>query len=227
MSRVRERGVVVAIDGPAGAGKSSVSRRVAAALGYTLVDTGAMYRAVGFVAKARGVSLDDAEGLGRIAESLDLAFEPGESEQRVIIEGTDRSHEIRHPDISAAASLVSRHVPVRAALVAVQRRLGAEGGVVLEGRDIGTVVFPDAEAKVFLTASPEERASRRVAELVEKGHEVDYDETLAQIRERDALDENREIAPLKPAQDAVSVDSTGADLDTIVRQIVAFVRTRL
>jgi cytidylate kinase len=223
----RPRGVVVAIDGPAGAGKSSVSRRVAKALGYALVDTGAMYRAVGYVATARGVSLDDDAALGEIARSLDLAFIPDDAEQRVIIEGADRTHEIRHPEMSAAASRVSRHVPVREALVAVQRRLGAEGGVVLEGRDIGTVVFPDAEAKIFLTASPEERAKRRVAELTEKGLPVDYTETLRQIRERDSLDENREVAPLRPATDAVSVDSTGAVLDEIVAHIVGIVRARL
>lgn len=223
----RPRGAVVAIDGPAGAGKSSVSRRVAAALGYTLVDTGAMYRAVGLVARERGVSLDDGVALGDIAETLDLRFAPGDGEQRVIVEGVDRTLDIRHPEISAAASRASRHVPVREALVAVQRRLGAEGGVVLEGRDIGTVVFPDAEVKIFLTASPEERASRRVAELEQKGLPVDYDETLSQIRERDALDESREVAPLKPAVDAVPVDSTGAQIDTIVSRIVALVHATI
>lgn len=225
MSR-RERGVVVAIDGPAGAGKSTASRRVAERLGYTLVDTGAMYRSVALAALDRSLDLDDAEVMGELARVLDLALESRPNGSvRVFVDGRDVSELIREPRISAASSRVSRHGSVREALVAQQRKLGAEGGVVLEGRDIGTVVFPSAEVKVFLTASAEERARRRVAELVAKGHDVDYAETLTQIRERDALDEGRELAPLRPADDALRLDSTDLGLDEVVDRIVAAVRT--
>lgn len=190
-----------------------------------MVDTGAMYRAVGLVALDTKVSLDDAVGLGEIANSIDLALEgrPNGS-VRVFVDGRDVSDAIREPRVSQAASLVSRHEAVRTSLVALQRKLGAEGGVVLEGRDIGTVVFPDAEVKVFLTASPEERARRRVAELLAKGHDVDYDDTLAQMRERDGLDEGRELAPLRPADDALRLDSTNLGLDEVVDRVVAAVR---
>lgn len=222
----RERGVVIAIDGPAGAGKSTVSRRMADRLGYTLVDTGAMYRSVAYAAIERGLSLDDAAAMGELSRTLDLAFEgrPNGS-VRVFVDGRDVSDAIRDPRISTASSRVSRHPAVRDALVEQQRRLGAAGGVVLEGRDIGTVVFPDAEVKVFLTASPEERARRRVAELVAKGHDVEYADTLAQILERDALDEGREVAPLKPAADALLLDSTDLGLDEVVERICAKVRS--
>lgn len=221
----RERGVVVAIDGPAGAGKSTASRRVADRLGYTLVDTGAMYRSVAYVAIDRGLDLDDEKAMGELARTLDLAFEGRPNGTvRVFVDGRDVSDAIREPRISTASSRVSRHPSVRDALVEQQRRLGLDGGVVLEGRDIGTVVFPEAEVKVFLTASPEERARRRVAELVAKGHDVDYAETLAQIRERDALDEGRDIAPMRPAADAMQLDSTDLGLDEVVERICAKVR---
>jgi len=222
MTGKRTRGVVVAIDGPAGAGKSTASKRVAERLGYTLVDTGAMYRSVALVAIERGANLDVEAQVAEIAESIDLDLESKPSGAvRVYVDGRDVSELIRDPQISSAASRVSRHPSVRDALVEQQRRLGAAGGVVLEGRDIGTVVFPDAEVKVFLTASPEERARRRVAELVAKGHDVDYEETLDQIRERDQLDESREVAPLKPAADAIRLDSTDLGLDEVVERIVA------
>lgn len=223
----RTRGVVVAIDGPAGAGKSTASRRVADRLSYTLVDTGAMYRSVALVALDAGTSLDDADALGTIARTIDLALEARPNGTvRVFVDGRDVSDAIREPHVSQAASRVSRHADVRESLVALQRKLGAEGGVVLEGRDIGTVVFPDAEVKVFLTASPEERARRRVAELVAKGHDVDYDDTLRQIRERDGLDEGRDLAPLKPADDALRLDSTDLGLDEVVDRVVAAVHAR-
>lgn len=221
----RERGVVIAIDGPAGAGKSTVSRRIADRLGYTLVDTGAMYRSVALAALEQGLDLDDAVATGKLARSIELAFEPRPNGTvRVFVDGRDVSDAIREPRISTASSRISRHAPVREALVEQQRRLGASGGVVLEGRDIGTVVFPEAEVKVFLTASPEERARRRVAELVAKGHDVEYADTLAQIRERDALDEGREVAPLRPAPDALQLDSTDLGLEEVVERICAKVR---
>lgn len=227
MSPKRTRGAVVAIDGPAGAGKSTAARRVAERLEYTLVDTGAMYRAVALEATERGLSYDDGAALGALARGLDLRFEPGpDGAPRLVLDGIDRSEAIRTPAISAAASQVSRHPEVRDALLGLQRKVGAEGGVVLEGRDIGTVVFPDAEVKVFLTASAEERARRRVAELEAKGHDVDYESTLDQIRSRDALDEGREVAPLKPAADAVHLDSTALGIDEVVERIVALALSR-
>lgn len=215
----------MAIDGPAGAGKSTVSRKVAERLGYTLVDTGAMYRSVAFVALEGGTDLDAEAPLGALAVGLDLAMEArATGAVRVYLDGRDVSEEIRDPAVSAAASRVSRHASVRDAMVEQQRRLGAEGGVVLEGRDIGTVVFPDAEVKVFLTASPEERARRRVAELVAKGHDVEYAETYAQIVERDRVDAERAIAPLRPAPDALHLDTTDLGIDEVVERIVRAVR---
>jgi cytidylate kinase len=221
---VRER-PVVAIDGPAGAGKSTASKRVADRLGFVLVDTGALYRGVALAAKEAGISWDDGEALGRFTESLALSFAPGEGgAPRLLIDGEDRSGEIRTPEISRGASDVSRHPPVRAALLDLQRRLGTEGGVVLEGRDIGTVVFPDAEVKVFLTASVEERAKRRLEDLASRGVEADLADLKRQIEERDAQDSGRAVAPLKPAEDAIILDTSTMDLDQVVEELVRIVR---
>lgn len=226
MSR-RER-PVIAIDGPAGAGKSTASRRLADRLGFVLVDTGALYRGVALVAHERGVSWDDAEALGELARSLDLWFEPGQGgEPRLLIEGRDRSSDIRTPHMSQGASKVSAHRPVREALLGLQRRLGQAGGVVLEGRDIGTVVFPDAEVKVFLSASPETRARRRLGDLRTRGMEANYESTLAEIRERDERDSSRPVAPLKPADDAVVLDTSEMDLAEVVDRLVEIVRRQL
>lgn len=216
---------VVAIDGPAGAGKSTVARLLAARLGYVLIDTGALYRAVALAARERGTSRDDGPALGRLARELTLELVPGpDGFPRIFVEGRERSGDIRTPEISRDASAVSRHPEVRKALLDTQRGLGANGGAVVEGRDIGTVVFPDAEVKIFLTASPEVRAQRRVHELRERGTEADYDETLAAIRARDAQDGGREVAPLKPADDAVEVDTTELDAGQVLDHIEALVR---
>jgi cytidylate kinase len=214
----RSRGLVVAIDGPAGAGKTTVSKRLAERLGYTRVDTGALYRALALAAKERGVPWSEGEALGALARSIDLGFQG----QRVTIDGRDREGEIRTPEISQGASIVSAHAPVRAALLELQRRLGSDGGVVLEGRDIGTVVFPDAEAKIFLTATDEERARRRAVEIG-----ADAAEVLREMRERDARDSGRAVAPLKPAPDAVHVDTSGLGLDEVVDRLAEIVRKRL
>lgn len=218
---------VVAIDGPAGAGKSTASRRLADRLGFVLVDTGALYRGVALAAREREVSWDDGEAVGALARSIDLHFEPGEGgEPRLILDGRDRSQDIRTPQISQGASKVSAHPPVREALLGLQRLLGEDGGVVLEGRDIGTVVFPDAEVKIFLTASPETRARRRVGDLQGRGMDADYAATLAEIQERDDRDSSRPVAPLKPAADAVVLDTSGMQLSVVVEELVRIVHSR-
>ncbi len=226
--KTRRHGLVVAIDGPAGAGKSTVSRRVAHRLGYTLVDTGALYRALALRANEEGIDWSDGAGLGAPASRIDLSLVAGtDGEPRVLVDGRDRSADIRTPSISQGASIVSAHPEVRDALLALQRRLGADGGVVLEGRDIGTVVFPDAELKVFLTATAEERARRRQRELEARGTAAPFEQVLAEIRERDHRDSTRPVAPLKSAGDAVSVDSTGLSFDQVVGRIFELARERL
>jgi cytidylate kinase len=216
---------IVAIDGPAGAGKSTVARRLADALAYVLVDTGAMYRAVALAAKRAGVAWTDGPRLAALAEGLvektALTFErdPGLG-IRVKLAGEDVSEAIRTPDMAQGASTVSAHPEVRAVLLELQRMAGRSGGVVLEGRDIGTVVFPDAEVKFFLTASAEVRASRRHAELVAKGQIVTLEETLADVKRRDAQDEGRAVAPLKRADGSVLVDSTELSFEETVARML-------
>ena len=215
---------VVALDGPAGAGKSTVARAVAKALGFLYVDTGALYRGVALAAKEKGVSWEDGEALGALTRALDLDFEATDEGPRLLIDGIDRAPDIRTPDVADGASKVSQHEPVRAALLDVQRQLGAAGAVVFEGRDIGTVVFPDAEVKLFLTATPEARARRRVGDLMERGKDADYGSILEAIRERDARDSSRAVAPLKPAADATTLDTTDLGFDEVVEEVVAAVR---
>ncbi len=223
------KGVIVAIDGPAGAGKSTVARRLADALGYILVDTGAMYRSVALAAQRSGIAWNDAVGLGGLARGLvarhALTFERDpQLGVRVKLAGEDVSDAIRTPDIAQGASTVSSHPEVRAALLDLQRQAGEVGGVVLEGRDIGTVVFPQAEVKFFLTASAETRARRRHDELVAKGQNVTYEETLEDVKRRDAQDSGRAVAPLKQADDAVLVDSTALSIEATVANMLERVR---
>ncbi len=212
---------VVALDGPAGAGKSTVARAVAEALGFVLVDTGALYRGIALAARESNVSWDDGDALGELARGLELSFNDAGS---LCIAGVDRGGEIRTPEVSQGASKVSAHPPVREALLGIQRALGADGGVVLEGRDIGTVVFPDAEAKIFLTASVEKRAERRMGDLKKRGIEADMESLLESIRERDHRDSTRAIAPLRPADDAEQVDTTTLSFDEVVTRVVEIVR---
>lgn len=216
---------LVAIDGPAGAGKSTVSREVARRLGFTMIDTGALYRAVALAALRGGIAHDDEAGLEALLRKIELRLE----EDRIFLDGEDVSREIRTPEISLGASRVSTVPAVRAGLLRLQRKLGraAPRGAVLEGRDIGTVIFPDADAKIFLTASVEQRAMRRTEELRARGEEVDYEEVLADQIRRDRRDSERSLAPLRPAEDAIVVDSSGRTIEEVVEEIVRTVRERI
>jgi cytidylate kinase len=209
--------MVIAIDGPAGAGKSSVARGVAAELGFTYLDSGAMYRCVALAATERGADLDDGEEIGAIARALEITLDG----ERVRLEGRDVSEAIREPAVTEASSRVSIHPQVREAMVATQRRLIAAGGFVAEGRDIGTVVSPDSPLKVFLTATETERARRRAAQTGEGEGEV-----LAAIRRRDERDRTREHSALRVAEDAVEIDTTGLSKDEVVARVVALARER-
>lgn len=219
--------VVVTIDGPAGAGKSSVAKLLARRLGYRLLDTGAIYRSVALSAKERGVAWSDGAACGQIARDLDIRFEFVGEKNHVFVGGNDVTAAIRTPEISQGASQVSAHPEVRAGLLDLQRRLGAGGGVVVEGRDTGTVVFPAAHAKFFLTASEEERAKRRVAELAGSGNvAADYETTLREIRERDQRDASRDVAPMVPAKDSLIIDSSTQTLEEVVESLAAHVAIR-
>jgi len=221
-----ERKPVVAIDGPMGAGKSTVAKALAQRLGFRYVDTGAMYRSVAFVCLRDGVDMRDADAVTRVGEAIDIAFSPGSPADRVLLNGEDVTEAIRAPDVSDAASIVSTIPRVRAVMVTRQRTLGREGGVVMEGRDIGTVVFPDAEVKVFLNASPEARARRRFEELRARGASITLDEILRAQTERDRRDATRPLSPMRPASDAVVIDSTVLNVDQVVDRIVGLVRER-
>jgi cytidylate kinase len=209
--------MVIAIDGPAGAGKSSVARGVAAELGFTYLDSGAMYRCVALAGIERGADLDDPAEMGELAASLEIGLDGG----RIMLDARDVGRRIREPDVTETASRVSVHQPVRAAMVAEQRRLIAAGRYVAEGRDIGTVVAPDSPLKVFLTASEEERAGRRAAQTGE-----DMEAVLAAQRERDQRDETREHSALRAAEDAVELDTTGFSLDEVVARVISLARER-
>jgi cytidylate kinase len=220
---------VIAIDGPAGAGKSTVTKRVADELGYLLVDTGALYRAVALAAQRASVSWDDEQALGELAFGLvkERAVELGDQRSNgfaVKLRGEDVSLAIREPSVSQGASKVSAVPRVREALLDMQRQAGAAGGVVLEGRDIGTVVFPNADAKFFLTASVDVRAQRRFDELLARGGTPDLAEVMREVAERDLRDSTRPVAPLKQAPDAYGIDSSVLSIDQVVARIVKRVR---
>ena len=214
----------IAIDGPSGAGKSTVSRAAAAALGFIYVDTGALYRAVGVAALKRSIPTKDREAVAAMLPELTITLAFVEGEQHVYLNGEDVSKTIRLPEASMAASDVSAVPAVRAFLFDLQRNLSKSNDCIMDGRDIGTVVLPDAGLKIFLTASAEERARRRFLELEQRGTPVEYETLLQEIRDRDYQDSHREIAPLKPADDAVTVDTTGVPFDEVVAKIVALAR---
>jgi cytidylate kinase len=213
--------MVIAIDGPAGAGKSTVARAVAGEIGFTYLDSGAMYRCVALAALEAGLDLDDGAAMGDLAEGLEIGFDDDGGGSRVFLGECDVSTEIRTPEVSAAASHVSVHPRVREAMVARQRQLIAAGRYVAEGRDIGTVVSPESPLKIFLTASDEERARRRAAQTGE-----DVDAVLAAQRRRDGRDTEREHGALHAAEDAVELDTTGFSLDEVVARVVALAREK-
>ena len=223
--------MIIAIDGPSGAGKSTVAKAVAKNLGFSCLDTGAMYRAVAWKALNDGVALDDQAALGEIARDHEISFGHVEGDpvpRRVFIDGQEITDEIHTAQIDKSVSPVSAVPAVRQALLEQQRRIGSQGNYVVEGRDIGTEVFPQAEVKVFLTASAEERAHRRVRQNVDRGVvSIDYDEVLADIIRRDELDSSRDTAPLRPAEDAIQIDSTGKYIEDIIAMICAQAQARM
>jgi cytidylate kinase len=216
---------VIAIDGPAGAGKSTASRTLARRLGFAYVDTGAMYRAVGVLAAEAGLDLGNAAALGPLVAGL--SFELGRDGERLVTQGRDVTEAIRRGDAGELASRVSVHPVVRERLVALQRTLGADRAVVMEGRDIGTVVFPDAPVKFYVTATPSERARRRAAELRARGEHVDETALARDISVRDERDSARATSPLRPAADALLLDTTALALEAVVDRMEAVARQRL
>lgn len=214
----------IAIDGPAGAGKSSVARAVAKKLGFIYIDTGALYRSIGVAALRKGYKTDDAEKVISLLPGIELSIRFVDGEQRVILNGEDVSRDIRLPEASMAASNVSAIPEVRSFLLNMQKKLAGENNCLMDGRDIGTVILPDAELKIFLTASPEVRADRRYKELIEKGTPKDYDELLQEIIQRDYNDSHRAVAPLKPAEDAVTVDTSDMSFDEVTEKIISLAK---
>lgn len=216
--------MIIAIDGPVGSGKSTLARRVAELMGYVYIDTGAMYRSVALKALRRGVSLDAGGELAALAGETRIDLRAQGGAQQVFLDGEDVTAAIRTPEVAQAASKVAVVPGVRQVLVAEQRRAGEQGGVVMEGRDIGSVVFPDADLKIFLTASPEIRAGRRWREHEQKGDAIDLPRTLEEIHERDRRDSERNSSPLVRAKDAVVVDSTAMEPEEVARLVVMLAR---
>ncbi|MBC7930249.1 MAG: (d)CMP kinase [Rubrivivax sp.] len=218
---------IIAIDGPSGAGKSTLGRRLARELGLLYIDTGATYRAVALAVRAAGVDVSDSEAVADVARRASIRLEGDPDSLRVVLDGRDVSREIRGEEVGSLASVVSTIPAVRRELVRRQREMGAAGsGVVLDGRDIGTVVFPDADVKFFVTAVPEERARRRFDEELSKAHEPSFEETLADINERDRRDSTRDDSPLKIADDAIVIDTTEFSIEEVFRRMLQVVRER-
>ena len=212
--------MVIAIDGPSGAGKSTVARLLAERVGYVYVDTGAMYRVVALKAQQAALDFNDEKGLANLFRSITIDLQRDENGIRVICNGADVTDAIRRPSMSLLASDISRVRAVRESLVELQRRFGQKGGIVLEGRDIGTVVFPGADLKFFLDANPRTRGKRRHEELTARGEEVELEETIREIEKRDASDRTRTLAPLRRAEDAVLIDTTHLGVEEVVEKMV-------
>lgn len=216
----------IAIDGPAGAGKSTVAKGVAAKLGYIYVDTGALYRAIGVYALRAGVDTKDGDGVSALLPEINVELKFIDGVQHVFLNGEDVSVEIRTPDASMAASNVSAIPSVRSFLFDLQRNIASKNDCIMDGRDIGTVVLPNAQVKIFLTADPEERAMRRYRELIVKDPDVKYDDVLADLKVRDYQDSHREIAPLKPAEDSVVYNTTGNSLEESIEKVISIIKEK-
>lgn len=224
---MQPRKINIAIDGPAGAGKSTVARMVANELGYVYVDTGAMYRAVALKAIRDGIQPNDRTQIGRLAQRMNIELIPSKDGQKVLVDGEDITGQIRTNEVSQQVSAFSTIPDVREILSGKQRNIAAAKGVVMDGRDIGTKVIPDAEVKIFLTASVEERARRRYEELLAKGEQTDLEQLKNEISKRDRMDEQREHSPLARADDAILMDSTEMPISEVVRRILALCETAL
>jgi len=218
--------LIIAIDGPSGAGKSTLAKRLARELGFIYLDTGAMYRALALKALRQGVDLADDARLARLVESTEIDLQDDNGTLEVLLDGINVADEIRTPEVSQLASKVSALKIVRARMLDLQRRMGEHGSIVAEGRDIGTVVFPSAEVKIFLDASAEERARRRYAELRAAGRPADLSETVREMEERDKRDSERDLAPLRMADDALRIDSANASADSVAAKVLAKIRNR-
>jgi len=219
--------LTIAIDGPSGAGKSTVAKSLAKRLGYVYIDTGAMYRSVALKVKEKGISPEDRSALKELASSLHVTFATEGDQTHVFCDGEDITSAIRTPEISRLASFISKQKEVRKSLVQFQRKMGEEGGVVLEGRDIGTVVFPDADVKFYLDADRDERVRRRYDEMIQRGMEVDFRETKEALVQRDHDDMHRTHSPLKRANDALWIDSTHRSVEEVVEEMVCLVKAKV
>jgi cytidylate kinase len=226
-AHARPNGLIIAIDGPSGAGKSTLTRLLAGRLGYLHIDTGAMFRAVALAARRARIAGDDGTALALLCRGLIISFARDDGDYRVLLNGEDVSDQIRTPEISLLTSMISAMKSVRECLLERQREMGMAGGVLLEGRDIGTVVFPDAEVKFFLTASVEERGRRRYRELMAKGENVSLQGTIADVSRRDEQDEQREHAPLRKAPDAIDIDSSVLSIEEVLTLMEKIVKDRL
>lgn len=222
----RTDGLVIAIDGPSGAGKSTVAHLLAERLGYLQIDTGAMYRAVAYLLHQAGIDANDLAAVEHFCSTVDIRLDRSDGFQRVFANGQEVTSQIRTPEMSLMTSRISALRPVREAMMLAQRKLGAQGGVVLEGRDIGTVVFPDADLKFFLSASAEERGKRRYMELVAKGEQVTLENTITAVAQRDQQDSERDLAPLRMAEDAIAIDSSGRTVEEVLDIMQAACRTK-
>lgn len=217
----------VAIDGPAGAGKSTIARKTAIELGYIYVDTGALYRTVGLAVQKKNLTSDKVDEIIKLLKGIKVELKFVENEQRVMLDGEDVSKEIRTPEVSMMASEVSAIPKVREFLFDLQQEIASKNNVIMDGRDIGTVILPNADLKIFLTATAQDRAKRRYDQLLENGVVVDFDELLAEIKQRDYNDTNREIAPLKQAEDAILVDTTGNSLQESIDLLYGIIVRKL
>jgi len=222
-----KKGLIIAIDGPAASGKSTTAQLLAKKLGYLYIDTGAMYRACALKAKKMGIDINDEESIRNLLDFIDIQIENDNSKNRILLDGEDVSEDIRADDISSLASAISAIPAVRYKMVELQRKMGEKGSVILDGRDIGTFVFPDAEVKFFLTASPEIRAKRRWLELQQKGIDKDFSEVLADLVKRDNNDSQRALAPLKKAEDAIEIDTSNMTIEEQTETLYKIILSKL